>query len=398
MYDLLLMGARVVDGTGNPWFRGDVGIAKDRIAAVGRLAGASARRVVEIGGAVLAPGFVDLHTHADFTLPVFPRADAMVRQGVTTQLVGNCGFSPFPVRRGLLEPLRAFVAFVDAGISWKWDDAAGYAAHLEGLPLACNVALQVGHGTVRIAAMGFDNRAPSPRELEEMQDLVAQALEQGAFALSSGLIYVPGSYALTGELIALARVAARFGAFYSSHIRGEGDTLLEAVGEALHVGREAGLPVQLSHHKATGRRNWGRVKTTLEMIDRAEVAGEFDLASIMISSVPEGPNRQYEGMMLPDIAAASGETLEESALHLLHGERGRVQMIVFAMSEDDLIRPGCAADLVVFDPDQIADRATYQDPHRFCEGVRHVIVNGQAVIEEGQDTGAPAGRVLRRSR
>lgn len=530
MLDLMIQNARIVDGTGNPWFVGDIGVEGDRIARLGDLAGAQARRAIDATGLVAAPGFIDLHTHADFTLPVYPRADAMVRQGVTTQLVGNCGFSPFPVAPDRLDLLRAYAAFVDGGLTWDWRDAAGYAAHLEGLPLACNVALQVGHGAVRVAVLGFEDRSPTEAEMASMQRLVAEALEQGAFALSSGLIYVPGCYATTEELVALAGVARRYGAFYSSHIRGEGDALCEAVDEALTVGRRAGVPVQLSHHKAMGRRNWGLVETTLATIDRAradgldvladqypytagsttlaaimpqwameggvegmlrrladpraraqiraEIAGtapaarslnrEFDPAGIMISAVPDGSHKPFEGMMLADIAAARGEDPIDTALHLLERERARVQMVVFAMAEDDvrrvmrhpavaiasdgwtlsphaggkphprsygtyarvlgryvrehgvlsmeeairkmtslpaqrlgrydlgLIRPGCAADLVVFDPARVVDRATFEDPHRFCEGVLHVTVNGRIVIDDGRDTGAAAGRVLRR--
>ncbi|MDR7484849.1 MAG: D-aminoacylase [Armatimonadota bacterium] len=522
-----------MDGTGNPWFRADVGVAGERIADLGDLGGASARQVIDADGAAVAPGFIDLHTHADFTLPRFPRADAMVRQGVTTQLVGNCGFSPFPVEPRRADLLRTYAAFVDAGLAWTWTDAAGYASHLETLPLGCNVALQVGHGAVRIAAMGFDARDPTAQELATMQRLVANAMEQGAFALSSGLIYVPGVYAGTDELVALAEVVARYGGFYSSHIRGEGDTLVSAVAEALAVGRRAGVPVQLSHHKAAGRRNWGRVEATLTMIDAARAEGmdvladqypytagsttlaalvpawaleggvdalqrrladpqvrarirteilgsssddarapsrEFDPASIMISQIPDGPHKQFEGRWLAEIAAAWNVEPVEAALRLLEAERGGIQMIVFSMSEDDvrrvmrhpavaiasdgwtlhpsaggrphprsygtyarvlgkyvrddgvlrledavrkmtslpaqrlgcldrgLIRPGCTADLVIFDPAQVIDRATFEDPHQFCAGVSHVIVNGRVVIDEGADTGAAAGRVLRRGR
>ncbi len=538
MHDLLFRGARIVDGTGSPRLPGDVAVDAGRIAAVGDLAGTRARRVVDVDGLILAPGFIDLHTHSDFTLPVYPRAPAMVRQGVTTQLVGNCGFSPFPVNEDRLDLLRAFAAFVDGGLSWDWADAAGYARHLESLPLACNVALQVGHGTVRAAVMGFDNRPPASSELARMERLVAEAFEQGVLGLSTGLIYVPGSYAETDELIALARVAARHGGFYSSHIRGEGDTLLDAVEEALTIGRAAGVSVQLSHHKAMGRQNWGRVEASLALIDRAladgvdvladqypypagsttlaailprwaleggveamrrrltdgavrarirnDLAGaprgerpsgrtetsadrEFDPETIMISAVPEGANKRHEGKMLTDIAASRGIPAVDAALDLLAQEGGGVQMIVFGMSEDDVrrvmrhpvvaiasdgwtldpaaggkphprsygtyarvlghyvreegvltleeavrkmtslparrlrrsdlgsVRPGCVADLVLFDPDQVADVATFEDPHRFCAGVTHVVVNGQLVIELGQDTGARAGRVLRRT-
>lgn len=523
MFDLVFRNARVVDGTGAPWFHADVAVEGDRIARIGTMSDATARRTVDVAGNVLAPGFVDLHTHSDFTLPLFPRAEAMVRQGVTTQLVGNCGFSPFPLRNDRLDLLRSYASFLDAGLPWDWKDVAGYLVFLERLPLACNVALQVGHGAVRIAVMGFESRPPRPSELAQMETFVARAMEAGVFGLSSGLVYPPGSYAATEELAALARVASRYGAFYSTHIRSEGDLLLEAIDEALTVGRQAEVPVQISHLKASARRNWGRTKEALDMIDRARAAGQdvmadqhpyaagsttlaailpqrlmgggieqmlarlqdpdqrarvaqevaelrtdFDLDTIMIGYVPGDTNKQYEGMMLTEVAALRGEPPAMAALHLLQAERGSIQMISFGMCEDDvravmrhpavavasdgwtlspaaggkphprsygtysrvlgkyvreeqmltleeavrkmtslpagrlrmhdlgLIRPGFRADLVVFDPERISERATYRDPHRFCDGVMNVMANGQLVIDGGQDTGARAGRVLRR--
>jgi N-acyl-D-amino-acid deacylase len=530
VHDLVLGGARVIDGTGNPWFHADVAIEDERIVAVGSLGGARTKRWLPLDGAVLAPGFIDLHTHSDFTLPLFPRADAMVRQGVTTQVVGNCGFSPFPVAPDKLELLRTYTAFFDGGLSWEWDRAAGYAAVLESLPLATNIVLQVGHGALRIATMGFDDRDPTDAELERMQRLAADAFEDGVVAISTGLTYVPGSYSKTSEIVEIAKVASRYGGFYSTHIRDESDRLLEAVEEALEIGRRAELPVQLSHHKAMGPRNWGATEASLSTLDRARAAGqdvltdqypytagsttlaaimpkwamergiagmlerladpelrqriidditvdgtgpsgrparEFDAAKILISAVPEGPNKRYEGMVLQDIAAERSIGAAEAALDLLEREGGYVQMVVFSMSEDDvrrvmrhpaaavasdgwtldpqaggkphprsygtyartlgkyvreervlsledavrkmtslpaqrlrtfdrgLIRPGAVADVVVFDPDRIGDRATFENPHRFCEGVSHVAVAGRLVIEDGQDTGATAGRVLR---
>ncbi|MBW3601461.1 MAG: D-aminoacylase [Actinobacteria bacterium] len=524
MHDCVFRDARVVDGDGRPPAGADVAVESGRVAAVGDLGAAPARRVVDVGGRVLAPGFIDLHTHSDFTLPRFPRAQSMVRQGVTTQLVGNCGFSTFPVATGRVDLLRDAADFLDAGLEWDWTSAAEYAAMLDALPLACNVALQVGHGAVRTAVMGFDTREPGQEELSRMQALVAEALDQGAFGLSTGLIYPPSSYAATDELVAVAAVAARHGAFYSSHLRGEGDTLLEAVDEALLVGRRARVPVQLSHHKASGRANWGLVEASLARIDRARAGGhdvladqypytaasttlttivpqwamadgaeglqcllaepgrrarlareldaagarEFDLDSVMIASVPGGADGPVEGRMLTDIAEERGRRPLDVALDLLERHGGGVEMVVFAMSEDDvrtvmrhpavavasdgwtlspeaggkphprsygtyarvlgtyvrqegvltleeavrkmtslparrlgrddlgLVRPGCAADLVVFDPDRVADRATYAEPHRFCDGVDHVVVGGRLVVEDGADTGEAAGRVLRR--
>ncbi len=528
MYDLLLSNARIVDGTGNPWFKGDVGIENGKITAIGDLTGAPTKRTLNVDGKVLAPGFIDLHSHSDFTTAIFPRAESMVRQGVTTELVGNCGLSPFPIEPSHFELLQTYTGFIDCGLTWEWQDAAGFMASLENLPLASNLALQVGHGTIRIAVMGFDDREPTATELAAMEKLVAQAHEQGVFGLSSGLIYVPGSYAQTAELVALAKVSARYGGFYSSHIRGEGDTLLEAVAEAITIGREAGTGVQLSHHKASGKANWGQVENSLQMIDAARAAGydvladqypytaggttltallpqwaiaggveamrkrladsathariyqaianadpdtgarQFSPETIMISGVPEGPNKAYQGLMLSEIAAQRQQDMIETALYLLESEPEGIGMIVFTMSEDDvrrvmrhpavavgtdganinpshggsshprnygtfprvlgkyvreehvlslpeairkmtslpaqrlrrfdmgLVRPGCIADLVIFDPDTVQDRATFPEPHQYARGISHVLVNGTLVIEEGEDTGAKAGRVLRR--
>jgi N-acyl-D-amino-acid deacylase len=273
MNDLLFRNARIVDGTGKPEFRADVAIEADRIVAVGDLAGQSARRTIELASAVVAPGFIDIHTHCDFTLPRYPRALAMLTQGVTTVVGGNCSFSPFPVTPERLDLMRSYSAFLDAGIDWSWNTAAGYAAMLESLPLGINIALQVGHGAVRIAAMGFENRKPSADEIRRMQRLIAQAMEDGAVGFSTGLIYSPSGYSEIQELVALAEVAGRYGGFYSSHIRGEGATLLDSVTEAITVGREARVPVQLSHHKVVDERNWGRTRESLGLIDAARADG-----------------------------------------------------------------------------------------------------------------------------
>jgi N-acyl-D-amino-acid deacylase len=197
----------------------------------------------------------------------------MVRQGVTTLVGGNCGFSPFPVTAGRADDLRELTAFIDAGLSWDWSDADGYLAHVATLPLACNLAQLVGHGAVRIAVLGFEARAPRTDELDRMRGLVDDALRAGAVGLSTGLVYAPGSHAATDEIVELAEVAAAHGRFYVSHIRSEGDGSVDAVAEALEIGRRARTAVQLSHHKAMGRDNWGKVEGTLAMIDEARASG-----------------------------------------------------------------------------------------------------------------------------
>ncbi|HEX3246909.1 MAG TPA: D-aminoacylase [Chloroflexota bacterium] len=522
MHDVHFLGGRVIDGSGAPEHRADVAIEGDRIVAVGDLTGQRARRVIRLDDQVLAPGFIDIHTHCDFTLPRYPRAEAMVRQGVTTVVGGNCSFSPFPVTPERLDLTRSYSAFLDAGIDWDWTTAREYAARLETLPLGCNIALQVGHGAVRIAVMGFENRAPSSSELERMQALIAQAMEEGAVGLSSGLIYSPSGYSDRAELAALAEVAGRFGGFYSSHIRGEGATLLDSVTEAITVGRQAHVPVQLSHHKAVDERNWGRTRESLALLDAARAEGldvladqypytagsttlsallpgwaveggvesmqarlrdpatrsriredifkseRFGAETVLVASVPEGPFKQYEGLRLAEIASQRRQDAVDAALDLITAEGARIGMITFSMSEDDVRRvmrhpsvavasdgwtlspdaggkphprsygtyvrvlghyvreegvlsleeavrkmtslpatrlgrrdlgrvaPGCEADLVVFDPDTVAETASYEDPHQFGTGVEYVMVNGQIVIETREDTGAAAGKVLRR--
>jgi N-acyl-D-amino-acid deacylase len=529
MHDLLIRGARIVDGTGTAAVTGDVAVEEGVIREVGRLGRQAARRVVAVDGAVVAPGFIDLHTHSDFVVPRFPRAPAMTRQGVTTQVLGNCGFSPFPVAPATAGLLRAASAFLDAGLSWDWSDLDGYARGLAELPLACNLALLVGHGSVRIAVMGFDDRAPTAAELEVMRELVALAMRQGAFGLSSGLIYAPGSFAEIAELTELARVAAASGGFYASHIRDEAAGLLDAMGEAIETGRRAGAGVQLSHHKAMGRANWGRVRDSLALLERSHaghdvladqypytagsttllallpdwaVAGgmpamrerladeaarrrlagdlarrergellpgerELDPDSVVIADLPAGPLERHRASSLAKAARDEGCSVGELVLRLLDAAPAGLPIVWHGMDEADVrlvlahplvavasdgwtldpalggvphprsygtfvrvlgryalgervlsleaavrkmtslparrlgladrgtVAAGMAADLVVFDPDRVIDRATYERPHAFCEGVSHVVVNGHLVIDDGHDTGTPAGRVLR---
>lgn len=529
--DLIFRGATVVDGTGADAYQADVSVVDGRIDEVGTLGGASAGDVIDARGLVLSPGFIDLHTHSDFTLPRFPRALSMVSQGVTTQLTGNCGFSPFPVRSDRMALLREYTGFLDAGLPWgSWHTAAEFFALLDELPLSGNVACQVGHGSVRMAAMGFDTGEPSAEQLAEMSGYVADAMSAGAFGISSGLTYAPASAATTDELVAVAGAAA--GGFYSTHIRSEATTVEEAVTEALDVGRRTGLPVQLSHHKIMGRGNWPKVGRTLALVDsaaadgldvlldqypytagstglaivlprwalvggvakmrerladpdqrasiREQIAAQrpedlraglrvFEPDTVVIAEVPDGPLTAYVGQTLTQVARARGQEPVDAALDLLSEAGGEILTIVHGQSEDNLRRimrhpltaiasdgwtlspaaggrphprsygtyarvlgryvreekvlgleeavrkmtslparrlgltgrgvlePGAAADLVLFDAGSIADNATFDDPHRFCAGVRTVMVNGVVVVDDGRDTQAVAGRVLRRA-
>ncbi|HVQ76728.1 MAG TPA: amidohydrolase family protein [Candidatus Binatia bacterium] len=272
MLDLKIAGGTLVDGTGAPGRRADVGVAGDAIAAVGDLGAEPAARTLDGSGRVVAPGFIDMHSHSDWRLWANPRAESKVRQGVTTEVVGNCGFSPAPVSDAFHLDMRGFALYLTPAMDFSWRSVGDYLRRYDDLGVALNVVQLVGHGTLRLAAMGFARRAPSGRELQTMERLMDEAMADGAWGLSTGLIYAPGSFAATEEIIAVARRAGAAGGFYASHIRGEGATLLDAVAEAIRVGREGGLPVQVSHVKAAGRPHWGRVPAALALIDAA--AGE----------------------------------------------------------------------------------------------------------------------------
>ncbi len=273
MLDLKIEGATVIDGTGASGGRADVGIRDEVIVAVGDLSRENAGNHLNASGKVLAPGFIDMHSHSDWRLWSNRRAESKIRQGVTTEVVGNCGFSPAPVSDEFVEDLRGFALYLPKGMDFHWRSVGDYLRVFDRDGTALNVVQLVGHGTLRVAAMGFARRAPSAAEMTRMQSLMAQAMEDGAWGLSTGLVYAPGSYAATEEIVAIARVADRQRGFYASHIRGEGATLLDAVREAIRVGREGGLPVQVSHIKAAGRPNWGRVADALGLIEAAQAEG-----------------------------------------------------------------------------------------------------------------------------
>lgn len=248
--DLVLSEGRIVDGCGNPWYRGDVGISGDRIVRISPPGTLHGRRTIPVGDRYIAPGFVDVHTHSDLSLLVNRRAESVVRQGVTTEVLGNCGMSPAPASEEHLDDLRHFWGRIAEapGVSWRWRTFAQYLRELEEGGLAINVASLAGHGALRLAVMGWEERAPTPAELVRMQELLEEALQAGAFGLSTGLVYPPGCFAETEEIVALCRVVARYGGLYASHIRGERETILEAVAEAIEIGRRAGVPVQISHN------------------------------------------------------------------------------------------------------------------------------------------------------
>jgi len=248
--DIVLAHGRIVDGCGNPWFRGDVGIRAGRIARIappGTLAG---QQVIDVGDRFVTPGFIDIHTHSDLTILVNRRAESAVRQGATTHILGNCGMSPAPLKEERRAEMENYWGRISEQpeVTWNWRTFGQYLGALETGGLAINVGSLAGHAALRMAVMGLAARAPTPAELEGMRELLAEALQAGAFGLSTGLVYPPGCFASTDEIVALCRVVARYHGLYASHIRGERETILDAVAEAIHIGREAGVPVQVSHN------------------------------------------------------------------------------------------------------------------------------------------------------
>ena len=271
-FDLLLTGGLLADGLGSPLVRADIGVIGERVVAIGDLSQSQAAQIIDTRESVVAPGFIDIHTHSDVSVLFTPGMESSLAQGVTSEVVGNCGISlglataapEFSLERRWLE---------QAGGTLSWSDLSGFLSRVEDSGCALNIATLAGHGSLRKRVMGMAQRAPSGTELAQMQQELDVAMQAGAIGLSSGLEYVPGSYADVAELTALAKVAASYGGFYATHLRDEGDLLEESVAEAIAVAEGAGLPLQLSHHKAERRRNWGKILSTLAMVDSAQARG-----------------------------------------------------------------------------------------------------------------------------
>jgi N-acyl-D-amino-acid deacylase len=509
--DLLIRNARVVDGTGSPWFVGDVAVDDGRIVALAASLDVAAGQVIEANRRVLAPGFIDVHTHVESSdnrdgLESIPRADNFLLDGVTTIITGNCGGSEI--------------------------DVGAYSARLEGLGI--NVATFIGHNSVRRTVVGLDNRAPTATEMREMQALVDQAMQDGAVGFSTGLLYVPGTYATTAEVIDLAKVAARYGGVYASHIREQGAKLHASINEAVQVGREANMPVQISHFKVKGRTRWGTIGAAIDLVESyrregvdvvidaypyerastnlgvnlprwavsggsADIAARIEdpesnarISEEMKDMLDDGgypdfsfatvaqyrPEPSYNGRTISEInrmversATTDNEILTILDMMIDGGAAGDIQgasMIYHYMSMQDvdtifrypnaavasdgsitafgrgqphprsygtnarvladfvrerkvltledairrmtslpartfsfqdrgIIRPGFVADLVLFDPDNVADKATFAEPHQYSEGFDFVIVNGIVEVANGKFTDARAGQFVRHS-
>jgi N-acyl-D-aspartate/D-glutamate deacylase len=499
-YDILIAGGTVIDGTGAERFRADVAVRGDRIVRVSRepIDADRASTVVDADGLIVAPGFIDQHAHIQTTIHLHPLAENFLRQGITTILASlHSGDQPYPLEE-----------------------------YMDSLRVAPNVGFFAGHTWARKTVVGLDDRDPTPAELEEMRTLVAEAMEDGALGLSTGLLYVPANYAKSAEVIELAKVAARYGGIYVSHMRNEAEGLLDSVAETIRVAREAGLPAQIQHHKAVGVPQWGLTERTLQMIEDARAEGldvtldvypytassttsrvlfpqwalaggtdafaerlrdpetrariEEDMKSIFVNqragndlsrvqfrTVAADPG--YNGKTLADLARDRGLELtvdngidlvielqlaggfgaiyhsmdDEDVKRILRYEHAMIntdgdavsfgvghphprsygtfprvlgryvrELGVLSLEEAirrmtslsaeqigqadlGLIQEGKIADITVFDPETISDRATYTEPHQYSVGVRHVIINGVAAMKDGSLTGERSGRVIK---
>lgn len=319
--DLLIKGGTVVDGSGTPAYRADVAVTGDRIVRIFRAdqgGGApgtiEARRVIDATGRIITPGFIDVHSHSDMNILCNPEGESKIRQGITTEIVGNCGFSAFPLRGAALREEQE--ANRRLGIAIDWSGPGDYMARLEEVKPAFNLATFVGHGNIRASVMGFEDRPPTPDEMRAMKRDVEEAMEAGALGISTGLIYAPGIFSQPPEIIELQKVAEERGGMYASHVRGEGDTLLEAADEFMAVVEGARCQGQFSHLKASGPRNWGKVSRVIEQIESANARG----LTVRFDKYPYIASSTELASLLPRWMRDGGrertlERLEDKSLH-----------------------------------------------------------------------------------
>jgi len=529
-FDIVITNGHIIDGTGSPWYAGDIGIRNGLIAAIGRLAGANVKQTIDAHGMVVAPGFIDMLGQSELTILVNPHLPSKIFQGITTEFTGE-GASIAPLNDRIIAADK--LQYQHYGITPDWRDLAGYFTRLEKQGMGINLGTYVGATQVRRMIIGDDNRAPSPAELDQMKALVRTAMQQGAVGVSTSLQYAPAPYAKTDELIALASEAARFGGIYATHMRNEGDYILDAMDEAVRIGREAKIPVEIWHIKAAGKKNWGRMPDIVGKVNAARASGVEvtantyaypawfnDMSAFIPPWAHDGgtakmverlrdpaqrakiradmldPNGKWDnewqeipgpdavlvavvqnpallalqGKRLNQIAADRGKDPIDTLMDILIEDSGYTYCAVFGMSEPDVVlalqqswtsidndSPGTApdgilgkehphpraygtfpriihkyvleehklgledairkfsalpaqkmrlsdrgvlkqgmwADIVVFDPAELRDLATFDNPNQLSVGMRYVLINGVPVISEGKKTNALPGRVIK---
>jgi dihydroorotase/N-acyl-D-amino-acid deacylase len=529
-FDVLIRNGHIIDGAGSPWYSGDVGIRSGRIAAIGNLAGATAKQTIDARGRVVAPGFIDMLGQSETTILVNPHLPSKIFQGITTEITGEGG-SAAPLSDYIIAADR--LSYEHLQITPDWRTLEQYFARLEKQGIGINLASYVGATQVRRMVLKDDNRAPSPAELDQMRALVRDAMQQGAVGVSTSLQYAPAPYASTEELIALAKEASRFGGIYATHMRNEGNGVLKALDEAIQIGREAKIPVEVWHLKAAGKPNWGRMPEIVAKIEAARASG-IDISAdtyaypawfnsfsaivppwahdggdakmlerlkdpatrAKIRAEMEDPKSDWDnewqeapgpeafliavvqnpkllplqGKRLTEVAQMWGKEPIDAAFDLLIEDQGFTMVAVFAMSEPDVamalmqpwtsvdndsqgtapdgllgkehphpraygtfprvlrkyvreekklrleeairkfsalpaqrmrltdrgvLKQGMWADVVVFDPDKVTDKATFEEPNQLSVGMDYVLVNGVAVISDRKATDALPGKVLR---
>ncbi len=400
MYDLSILNGRILSGTGNPWYQADLAIVKDKIVRIARLDKAEARKVIDAKKSIVSPGFIDGHSHSDLFIFVDPRAQQKVMQGVTTENLGMDGMSLAPIDEKNIADWRKHLSGLNGNpkIDWKWRSFAEYLDAVDALPASLNVTSYVGLGTIRLKVMGMTDREATPEEVDQMKRIVAQAMEEGARGISSGLIYPPNQYQAMSEVVEIAKVVRACNGIYDVHMRSEGDRLFQAMEEVIEIGRQSGIHVLITHFKVSGRKNWGHSEKALEMVDDARQEGvevtiaqypytagstmlhavippwyhsegpeklirklhddrdlikrdirertdweNFSASSgwenIRISSVESDANKKYEGKSIAEIASMRNlDDPVDAALDLLVEEELAVGMIIFHMNEEDVVR------------------------------------------------------------
>ncbi len=518
-FDRVLQDALIYDGNGETPYRGDIGISGDTIAAIAAANTLEGKEVVPVNGLATAPGFINMLSWANVALLEDGRSQSDIRQGVTLEILGE-GRSMGPLSEDMKQEMLENQGDIKFDI--QWTTLGEYLQYLEDKGVSTNVASFVGNGTLRRHVIGYENRPATPAELEQMKVLTRQAMEQGAVGISSALLYAPSMYASTKELIALAKEVAKYDGMYISHIRDEGDYLLESLDELLQIAREAGVRSEVYHLKASAQRNWQKLDTAIAKIDSARTAGlpvgadiytynasstgihvqlpdwareggiaamlerledpqnrRKAIAELKFRNAPETillvgfrsqELRKYIGKYLTEVAAEWGRSPEETLVDLILQDQSRIQVVYFSMSEENIkkklalpwvsfcsdagsytnegvfikqsthpraygsfirvlgkfsrdegvialeegirkltslpadnlklqkrgrLAVGHYADIVVFDPDKVTDKATFTDPHQYAEGMLHVFVNGEQVLKNGEHTGATPGRFVK---